>query len=107
MDSSVTFLPLNKRLVAQVMFLGGEIGLLAQGFETIKLISQPDAGHGKAFLYKGLMEAVTIVVVLAFVEFVQLVAEHFMTHNFFVHIFHPFIQFKSAYKKSRDVALSS
>lgn len=74
----------NVRIINQ--FQGREAG---EGLKSGELISQPNPGHSQSLLYKGLMEAVAVVMVLSFVQAVQLVADRLMAHHFFVHWFIP------------------
>ena len=75
--------------VRNLLLTGVRIVKPRQGLKPGELVPQPDTGHSQPLLYKGLMEAVAVVVVLPFVQAVQLVADRLMAHHFFVHWFIP------------------
>lgn len=75
--------------VRNLLLTGAICREAGEGLKSGELVSQPNPGHSQPLLYKGLMEAIAVVMVLSFVQAVQLVADRLMAHHFFVHWFIP------------------
>lgn len=52
-----------------------------EGLKAAELISQPDTSHRHSFFDEGLVEAVTVVMVLALIEIVDLFADFSVALN--------------------------